>query len=170
LHDPFDALRVDAVFLHPEDVFIAAQKKPSIHILVQLSDVMPDYSFNSYGAADSMITSQRDLLRDTMAAMIEANRAVYREPQKVIPIIMEATQKPRDAVEYAIGVLTKNCILSVNDGFDQKRTDWTMQHIVDVGEAKPEQKLAFDQLVDIKLAKDAVEAAGGRVTINDCTL
>jgi len=162
--------QVDAVFLHPEDVFLAAQKKPSLHVLVQLSDVMPDYAFNSYGAADSMIAADHDLLRDTMAAMIEANRAIYREPAKVIPIIVEATQKPRDAVEYAIGVLTKNCVLSVNEGFDKARTDWTMQHSVDTGEAKPEQKLSFDQLVDIKLAKEAVEAAGGRVTINNCTL
>jgi hypothetical protein len=83
---------------------------------------------------------------------------------------MQATQKPKDAIEYSIGVLTKNCVLSVNEGFDPKRTAWTMQHMVDTGEAKPEQKLPFDQLVDIELAKEAVEAAGGRVTINNCSL
>ena len=48
-----------------------------------------------------MIAKDRDLVRDTIAAMIEANRAIYRDKDKVVPIIVEATQKPKDAVEYA---------------------------------------------------------------------
>ena len=33
-----------------------------------------------------------------------------------MPIIVKATEKPNEAVEYAIDVLTKNCVWSVNDG------------------------------------------------------
>ena len=49
--------------------------------------------------------------------MIEANRTMYRDKDKVVPIIMEATQKPREAVEFAVDMLTKNCVPSVNTGF-----------------------------------------------------
>ena len=72
-----------------------------------------------------MIAKDRALLRDAIAAMIEANRAIYRDKDKVVPIIVEATKKPKDAVEYAIDVLTKNCIWSVNEGFVRERTEWT---------------------------------------------
>jgi hypothetical protein len=108
------------------------------------------------------------LVRDTIAAMIEANRAIYRDRDKVVPIIMEATQKPKDAVEYAIDVLTKNCILSVNEGFVRERTEWTHQNSINNGDIPPEKKLTFDQIVDFKLASEAVDAAGGRATINNC--
>ena len=139
--------QLDAVFLHPEDVYLAQKQKPGLHVLVQLSDLLPNYPFNSYGAADSVISKDRDIVVDAMAAMIEANRAAYNDRAKVLPIIMKATEKPQDAVEYSLDVLTKNCIWSVNEGSSKERSDWSMQRLVEVGDIKPEQKLAFEQAV-----------------------
>ena len=53
-----------------------------------------------------MIARDHDLLRDAIAAMIEANRTIYSDKDKAIPAIVEATQKPREAVDFAIGVIT----------------------------------------------------------------
>jgi NitT/TauT family transport system substrate-binding protein len=164
----FVAGQIEGVLLHPEDVYLVEQQKPGAHVLVMIADLLPNYAFNQYGAADALIAKDRDLVRDTIAAMIEANRAIYRDKAKVEPFIVEATQKPQEAVDYAIDVLTKNCILSVNEGFARARTEWTHQHNIDIGDIPPEKKLSFDQIVDMKLATDAVEAAGGHVTINDC--
>ncbi len=164
----FVAGQIEGVALHPEDVYLVQKQKPGAHVLMMVSDLMPLFAFNHYGAADTMIANQHDLVRDTIAAMIEANRAIYRDRDKVVPIIMEATQKPKDAVEYAIDVLTKNCILSVNEGFVRERTEWTHQNNINNGDIPPEKKLTFDQIVDLKLASEAVEAAGGHTTINNC--
>src|SRR6185295_5929633 len=122
--------QIDAVALHPEDVFLAKKQKPTLNLLVQLVDLMPNYQFNSYGASLEWIARDRPLLRDTAAAMIEANRAAYRDREKVIPIIAKATEKPADAVAYAIDILTKNCVWSVNAGFDPKRTEWTNENSI----------------------------------------
>jgi NitT/TauT family transport system substrate-binding protein len=163
------ANQIDGVALHPEDVFLAKKQKPSLNMLVQLVDLMPDYMFNAYGASTEWIARDRDLLRDTIAAMIEANRTAYRERDKVVPIIMEATQKPKEAVEYAWDVLTKNCVWSVNEGFDPKRTAWTIDNSVSNGDIDAAKKPAVEQVANIALAKEAVEKAGGRVTIGKCT-
>ena len=164
----FLAGQIEGVALHPEDVFLVQQKKPGARILTMLSDLLPNYAFNHYGASDAMIAKDRALLVDTIAAMIEANRTIYRDKDKVLPIIVEATQKPKDAVEYAIEVLTRNCILSVNEGFVRARTEWTHQNNVNTGDLEPEKKLTFEQIADLKLASDAVEKAGGRQTIGNC--
>jgi NitT/TauT family transport system substrate-binding protein len=164
----FIAGQIDAVSLHPEDLHIVQQRKPGAHVLMMVSDLWPKYSFNAYGASDAMIAKDHDLLRDTIAAMIEANRAIYRDKDKVIPTIMEATQKPREAVEFAIGVLTKNCVLSVNSGFVRERTEWTHQNNIDIGDTPPEKKLSFDQIADHALADEAVASLGGPVTIEGC--
>jgi NitT/TauT family transport system substrate-binding protein len=164
----FVAGQIDAVALHPEDLHIVLEKKPGAHVLAMLSDLWPKYSFNAYGAAESMIAKDHDLLRDTIAAMIEANRAIYRDKDKVVPIIVEATQKPREAVEFAIDALTKNCVLSVNSGFVRERTEWTHQNNIDIGDVAPEKKLTFDQIADHQLAEEAVASLGGPVTINAC--
>ncbi len=160
--------QIDAVALHPEDVYLANKQNPGLHPLVQLSELMPNYMFNAYGASTDWIAHDRPLLRDTITAMIEANRTMYRDKARVVPIIMEATRKPREAVEYAIDILTKHCVWSVNEGFDPKRTEWTIENSVANGDIEPSKKPTVDQVINLALAKEAVEAAGGRVTIGNC--
>jgi NitT/TauT family transport system substrate-binding protein len=161
--------QIDGVALHPEDVFLARKQKDSLHPLVQLVDLMPLYMFNAYGASLEWIARDRALLRDTVAAMIEANRTIYRDRDKVVPIMVEATAKPKEAVEYAWEIETKNCIWSVNTGFDPKRTQWSINNSVENGDIAADKKPSVEQVANIKLAEEAMELAGGRVTMGNCT-
>src|SRR4029079_9189829 len=80
--------QIDGVALHPEDVFLAKQQKDTLHPLVQLVELMPLYMFNAFGASLDWIAKARALLRAPVAAMIEANRAIYRDKAKVVPVIV----------------------------------------------------------------------------------
>jgi ABC-type nitrate/sulfonate/bicarbonate transport system substrate-binding protein len=161
--------QVDGVALHPEDVYLAKKQKPTLNLLVQLVDLMPLYMFNAYGASTEWIARDRPLLRDTVAAMIEANRTIYRDKDKVVPIMAKATEKPKEAVEYAWDILTKNCIWSVNEGFSKERTEWSVNNSAETGDIEKDKKPSFDQVVAMSLATEAVELAGGRVKIGNCT-
>jgi NitT/TauT family transport system substrate-binding protein len=161
--------QLDGVALHPEDMYLAMKQKPGVHSLISISELLPLYMFNAYGGSTEWLMRDRALIRDTLAAMIEANRLIYREKDKVVPIMVKATQKPQDAVEYAWDFLTKNCIWGVNEGFDKKRTEFTVDMDVNAGDIEAAKKPSFDQVVDLSIAKEAVEAAGGRVTIGSCS-
>jgi ABC-type nitrate/sulfonate/bicarbonate transport system substrate-binding protein len=163
------AAQIDAVALHPEDVYLAQKHKPGLHALVHLSDLLPKYMFNAYGAAADWIGRDHALIVDTIAAMIEANREIYRDEAKVVPIMMEATGKPKEAVEYAWSIETEHCIWSVNEGFSPERTQWTIDNDVANGYIDPAKKPTVDQVVDMNVATEAVAAAGGRTTIGKCT-
>jgi NitT/TauT family transport system substrate-binding protein len=160
--------QLDGVALHPEDMYLAMKQKPGIHTLISIADLLPLYMFNAYGGSTEWLARDRALIRDALAAMIETNRLIYREKDKVIPIMVKATQKPQDAVEFAWDSLTKNCIWGVNEGFDPKRTEFTVNMDVAAGDIDAAKKPSFDQVVDMVLATEAVEAAGGRVTIGNC--
>jgi NitT/TauT family transport system substrate-binding protein len=162
--------QVDGVALHPEDVYLARQKNEGLHILVQLADLMREYVFNAYGAAISWIEKDRPLMVDAVAAMIEANRAIYRDKDKVIPIIVKATGKPKEAVEYAWEIETKNCVWSVNDGFSKERTQWSIDNDVANGFIAADKKPSVDSVFDEKLSAEALSKVGGRVTIGKCNL
>jgi ABC-type nitrate/sulfonate/bicarbonate transport system substrate-binding protein len=161
--------QIDGVALHPEDFYIATQKKPGIHALIDLSELMPKFVFNVYGASSDWIARDPALLRDAAAAMIEANRFIYANKDKVVPIMAEASQKPKEAVAHAWDVATKNCVWGINEGFTPERTNWTIDYDVSVGDIDAAHKPTFDRVVDMKLATEAVEAAGGHVTIGKCT-
>jgi NitT/TauT family transport system substrate-binding protein len=161
--------QIDGVALHPEDVYLAQKKKAGLHVLVQLADLLPDYFFNAYGAQIAWIERDHDLMVDTVAAMIEANRTIYHDEAKVVPIIMKATGKPKDAVEYAWKVLTDHCVWSVNEGADAKRTAWTVDLDVANGYIKADHKPSVDTVFNKKIASEAVKKAGGPVKIGKCT-
>ena len=160
--------QIDGVALHPEDVYLAKKQKPTLNVLVQLADLMPNYMFNAYGASLDWLGRDRTLLRDTAAAMIEANRTMFRDKAKVVPIIEKATDKPKDAVEFAIDELTKNCVWSINGGLNPARTAWSIDNSAENGDIDKDKKPTVEQVANIQLAKEAVEAAGGPVTIGNC--
>ena len=162
------ANQIDAVALHPEDLYLGQQAKPGIHSLVQLANLLPNYMFNAYGGSTEWIARERPLMVDAMAALIEANRLIYRDEAKVIPIMVAATGKPKEAVEYARKALIASCIWSVNEGMTHERTQWTIDNNVENGYVEAARKPTVEQVSDMKLAGEAVEKAGGRVTIGNC--
>ena len=162
--------QIDAVSLHPEDAYLALKQQRGLSILTQVADLMPLYNFNTYGVATDVIARDRGFVVNFVAAMVEANRTIYREKDRVIPIMTAVTQKPQDAVEYAWEMLTKNCIWSVNEGFDSERTKWTIDHDAANGDIDPNKKPTVEQVIDLSIAADGVEAAGGHVTIAGCKL
>jgi ABC-type nitrate/sulfonate/bicarbonate transport system substrate-binding protein len=136
---------------------------------VNLADLLPLYFFNAYGVSDDFLANDRALVRDTVAGMIEANRAIYQNKAQVVPIMMEATQKPQDAVEYAYDFLTKNCIWSVNTGYKPDRTAWTVDLDVSNGDIQADKKPTYEQIVAQSLGDEALAEVGGPTTINGCS-
>ncbi|HLQ33115.1 MAG TPA: ABC transporter substrate-binding protein [Chloroflexota bacterium] len=160
--------QIDGVALHPEDVYLAEKQKPGVHVLVNLSELLPLYFFNAYGVADDFANRDHKLVVDTAASLIEANRAIYQQRDKVIPVMVQATEKPREGVEFAYESLTKGCIWSVNAGFNRERTEWSIQNSVANGDIDAGKKPTFEQVVDEKLGNEALTAAGGPTTIGSC--
>ena len=54
-------------------------------------------------------------------------------------------------------------------GFTPQRTQWTIDNSVANGDIDAAKKPSVEQVANIKLADEAVELAGGRVTIGKCT-
>ena len=156
--------QIDGVALHPEDVYLAKKKKPTLHLLVQLVDLMPNYMFNAYGASIDWIANATDaLLRDTVAAMIEANRTMYRDKAKVVPIIVKATDKPKDAVEYRHRRSDQELRLvgqrraSMPSARNGRSTTASR-----TATSRPTRSRRSSRSPTVELAKEAVEVAGGR--------
>ena len=160
--------QLNGVALHPEDVYLAQQKKPGLRVLVGLAELLPKYFFNAYGAAESILAKDRAMVRDVATSLIEANRVIYNQKERVMPIMVEATKKPQDAVSFSYDYLVKNCVWSVNTGFSKERTEWSIDNGVENGDIQADKKPTYDQVVDVKLGEEALKAAGGATKIKGC--
>src|SRR5262249_55485580 len=152
----------------PEDVHLARKQKPALNVLVELADLMRHYMFNAYGASLDWIARDRALLRDTAAAMIAANRMMFRDKSTVVPITAHATEKPREPAEDAIDAITRTRVGSMNTAFDRARTQWSIDNSAENGDIDKDHKPTVEQAANIALAEEAVAAAGGPVTIGNC--
>ena len=101
-------------------------------------------------------------------ALIEANRAIYTQKEKVVPIMVEATKKPPEAVAFAYDYLVKNCVWAVNTGFSKERTEWSIQNGIENGDIQADKRPSYEQVVDVKLGDEALKAAGGAKKIGAC--
>jgi ABC-type nitrate/sulfonate/bicarbonate transport system substrate-binding protein len=160
--------QLNGVALHPEDVYLAQKEKPGLRVLVDLSKLIPRYFFNAYGAGEGMLAKDRALVRDVATSLIEANRAIYTQKEKVLPIMVDATKKSADAVNFAYDYLVKNCVWAVNTGFSKERTEWSIQNGVENGDIQADKKPSYEQVVDVKLGEEALKAAGGARKIGAC--
>ena len=160
--------QLNGVALHPEDVYLAQQKKPGLRVLVGLAELMPKYFFNAYGAAESILAKDRAMVRDVATALIEANRAIYNQKEKVLPIMVDATKKPQDAVSFSYDYLVKHCVWSVNTGFSKERTEWSIDNGVENGDIQADKKPTYEQVVDVRIGDEALKAAGGATKIKGC--
>jgi NitT/TauT family transport system substrate-binding protein len=160
--------QINGVALHPEDVYLAQKEKPGLHVLVDLAKLMPKYFFNAYGAAESILAKDRAMVRDVATALIETNRVIYNQKERVMPIMIEATKKPPEAVSFSYDYLVKNCVWSVNTGFSKERTEWSIDNGVENGDIQADKKPTYDQVVDVKLGEEALKAAGGPTKIKGC--
>jgi NitT/TauT family transport system substrate-binding protein len=161
--------QVHAGAFHPEDFYLAQQQMPGATSLYTLADLLPLYPFNVWGAADDLIARDRDLVRRVGAGLIEANRTIYRDKDRVLPSIVVATKKDPAAVAFAYDYLTENCVWSVNTGLSRDKTEWIIQNGIENGDIKPEQHPTFEQVVDMALADEALALAGGPTTIGKCS-
>ena len=160
--------QIQGVALHPEDVYLAQKQKPGSHVLVDLAQLLPKYFFNAYGAADSLIAKDRALVRDVVISLIEANRAIYTQKEKVLPVMTQATKKSQEAVNFSYDYLVKNCVWSVNTGFSKERTEWSIDNSIENGDIQADKKPSYEQVVDVKLGEEALKTAGGPTKIRGC--
>jgi hypothetical protein len=99
---------------------------------------------------------------------MEANRAIYQSKDSVVPIMIEATDKPKEAVEFAYDSLTKACTWSVNTGFSRERTEWSVQNSINNGDIDAGKKPTYDQIGAQSLVDDALGSVGGPTQIGAC--
>jgi NitT/TauT family transport system substrate-binding protein len=154
------ANQVDTAILHVEQVIVAQSKVPSLHAVAQLWETQPK-NFNTVMAVtEKTIADKRAALQAFVKANIEATRMIYTDKAKVLPVIIKHTQLPKDVAEKTLDYMIKNCIWDANSGLGPTRVNFTADLMEKVGNISPGKVPAYDDLVDLSFANDAIKELG----------
>lgn len=156
--------QIDTAILHVDQALVAKKKKPDLNILVNLWEPLPKWLYAAYIAPEKEIASNRQLYIDIMAALVKANRFIYKDKAKTVEIATKYTQQDADVVGQTYDILAGVGAWPVNDGLPKDMVEWTINRQVELGSIRAEEKPSYDKLIDASIIQAAVAKAGGRMT------
>src|SRR5262249_6303718 len=133
-----------------------------------LSNLMPKDFFKAHGAAEGTATEDRAMVRDVAISLVEANGMFWNQNEKVSPIMVDATQKPQEAVSFHYDYLVEICVWVLNTVFSRERKECSIENALENGDNQADKKNDDEQVVAVKIGEEALKVAGGPTKIGSC--
>jgi len=156
--------QVDTAILHVDQALVAKKNKPDLNILVNLWETLPKWLYAVYNAPGKQISENRQLYVDILAALIKANRFMYKNKAKTVEIAAKYTKADPEVVSQTYDILTGAGAWAVNDGLPRDMVEWTINQQVEIGTIKAADKPSYEKFVELPVIEAALAKAGGRWT------
>ncbi len=156
--------QIDTAILHVDQALVAKKKKPDLNILVNLWETLPKWLYAVYIAPGNQLAENRQLYVDLEAALIKANRFIYKDKAKTVEIAVKYTKEDPEVVSQTYDLLANAGAWPVNGGLPKDMVLWTIDRQVEVGTIKAAEKPSYDKLVDVSVIDAALKKVGGRLT------
>ncbi|HEV8722883.1 MAG TPA: ABC transporter substrate-binding protein [Candidatus Binatia bacterium] len=152
--------KIDTAILHIDQAYMARTKKASLHPLVPLWEIMPNYWYGTFSANEELLRKEPDLLSRAVAAMIRAHRFIYRNKERTLELASKHTGYPKEVLSPAYDALAAAKVWPVNDGMPAEMVDVTINKLVEIGLLKENEKPKAEQVVDRGPANAALARLG----------
>lgn len=153
--------QIDSAILQPEQYIQALEKDKSLHSLVNLNKIQPQYYYGTYFTSESWMSKNPKAVQGFVQAITEAHRTMYKDESKVVPIIAKVTQFDPSVIEQAWTVYMKQiCAFPVNEGLDQSRLTYTVNKMREMNTLTPGAHPDLSTLIDRTPITAAVKALG----------
>ncbi|HET9491762.1 MAG TPA: ABC transporter substrate-binding protein [Methylomirabilota bacterium] len=155
--------KADAVVIHVEQVLLAQKQQPGVTSLGDIWKLMPDYLYGAFVAPEAKLESRRDAYVRFTAAMMESNRAVYKDKAGYLEVakkwIGPVYAEHPDIVDRTYETFVKERIWSVNGGLPKSSVEWTNTFNAKLKKYRGVPP-TYEQLVDLRIGKEALAKVG----------
>ena len=152
--------KIDTAILHIDQAYMARAKKASLHPLVPLWEVMPNYWYGTFSTNEELLRKEPDLLARAVAAIIKAHRFMYREKERTLDLASKHTGYPKEVLSPAYDALAAAKVWPVNDGMPAEMVEVTINKMVEIGLLKENEKPKAEQVVARGPANSALAKLG----------
>ncbi len=154
---PLLAGAIDTAILHVDQLVLARQKEPSLHPLVKFWELEPDQLFLVVVAQEKKIAQNPAKFRAVVRALAKANRFMYANKARTVEIAVKHAKIPREVAEQAYDELVKAKVWAQNDGLSQKKVEYTINRMVQVGNIKAEERPTYEDYVAVSIIEEALK-------------
>lgn len=153
--------RIDAAILPIDQYYNATRQKPDLVALARMWEVAPEWWSSAVVASEQQIKKNPNALVDFLTAVVKAQRFMYQERERTIDVGVKYTKQPREVVARTYDELIGGRVWSVNDGMPASALEYTINKLVEMGAIKPDQRPAYQRLVERTMVDKAVQRNGG---------
>ena len=157
---PLVAGQIDTAILHVEQEIVALGRKPSLHVLARLGEIVPKQMYLAYAAREDTIAKKRKALLTLVKGNIQAARLIYTDRKKALPIIVQHTGLDEGVANKTLDILIKNCAWDVNAGLPREMVEFTTTRMVKIGNLDAAKAPKYEDVVDLSLAEQALKELG----------
>ena len=149
---------VDTGILHVDQILTVQKTTPSIKILANMWEVLPEYQYAVYAMPANKAKS--DLAECLMRAITKASRAMYEPAQreKILTMAVRETKADRAIIEQAYKQLEAAKAWPQNEGVPKKNIDGTVT--IQVESKQLPKALTFDEVTDLTAVTKVVNQLG----------
>lgn len=153
--------KIASAVLHPEQAIQAGEMDSSLHSLVNLYEIEPDYFYGAYFVSNDWLEANEESAQAFVEALTKAHRTMYDDREAVVPIIAEVSGFDEKTIDEAYDVyMTEVEAFPVNEGLEQDRLEYTVQRMTEMGTLPEGQEVDLNSLVDRGPITEAVKELG----------
>jgi NitT/TauT family transport system substrate-binding protein len=152
--------KIDTAILHIDQAYMARAKKPSLHVLVPLWEIMPAYWYGTFTTSEELLRKDPALMAGAVAALINAHRFMYRNKDRTLELASKHTGYPKEVLGPAYDALAAAKVWPVNDGMPADMVQVTITKMVEIGLLKENERPKVEQVVDREPANAALVRLG----------
>ena len=149
---------VDTGILHVDQILTVQKTTPSIKILANMWEVLPEYQYAVYAMPANK--AKGDLAECLMRAITKASRAMYEPAQreKILTMAVRETKADRAIIEQAYKQLEAAKAWPQNEGVPKKNIDGTVT--IQVESKQLPKALTFEEVTDLTAVTKVVNQLG----------
>lgn len=153
--------QIDSAILHPEQALEASNQDASLHSLVNLYEVEPDYFYGVYFVDAGWLNENQQAAEGFAEAITRAHRTMYEDRKDVVPVIAKATGFDEKVIDGAWKVYMEDVqAYPKNVGLDKDRLQYTVERMKELGTLRGGQVPDVEKLVDRAPMEAAVKKLG----------
>ncbi|GAA4288091.1 ABC transporter substrate-binding protein [Georgenia daeguensis] len=153
--------QISSAILHPEQAIEATNKDDTLHPLVNLYEVEPDYFYGVYFVDAGWLEENQDAAEGFAEAITKAHRTMYDDREAVVPIIAEATGFDEKVIDGAWETYMEEVqAYPKNVGLEEDRLQYTVERMQELGTLRAGEAPDVAEMVDRGPMEAAVEKLG----------
>ncbi len=155
--------QTDTAVFHYEQAANLLRTQKGFHVMFDVGQALPNYQYHVYCANKQFVAARREAIVNLVAATILAVRYAFTHRSETIRALQKITGADPQDIGYAYAKIVTNCVWARNLGLDVSRLNWTINYEHEAGNLRT----VYDarQLLDMSIANEALQKAGGAVPV-----